>query len=290
MNSFLVRYKMGELCHVKHGYPFDGSKFDTQGKYIVLTPGNFYEKGGFKRTIGKEKWYSDEFPKEYLCHKGDLIVAMTQQAEGLLGSTAIVPEEHLYLHNQRIGLVSHNAEIVDKLYLYYLFMTKSVRKQIADSASGTKIKHTSPDKIYAVEVYVPDIDTQKKNAQLLYSLDKKIDENAYICAELEAMAKTLYDYWFVQFDFPDKNGRPYRTSGGEMVWNAQLKREIPKGWKAGTVGQLGDVVSGGTPTTTHEDYYCNQGIAWITPNDLSGNENKMFISHGERDITRSGLE
>lgn len=290
MNSFLVRYKMGELCHVKHGYPFDGSKFDTQGKYIVLTPGNFYEKGGFKRTIGKEKWYSDEFPKEYLCHKGDLIVAMTQQAEGLLGSTAIVPEEHLYLHNQRIGLVSHNAEIVDKLYLYYLFMTKSVRKQIADSASGTKIKHTSPDKIYAVEVYVPDIDTQKKNAQLLYSLDKKIDENAYICAELEAMAKTLYDYWFVQFDFPDKNGRPYRTSGGEMVWNAQLKREIPKGWKAGTVGQLGDVVSGGTPTTTHEDYYCNQGIAWITPNDLSGNENKMFISHGERDITRSGLD
>ena len=290
MNSFLVRYKMGELCHVKHGYPFDGSKFDTQGKYIVLTPGNFYEKGGFKRTIGKEKWYSDEFPKEYLCHKGDLIVAMTQQAEGLLGSAAIVPEEHLYLHNQRIGLVSHNAEIVDKLYLYYLFMTKSVRKQIADSASGTKIKHTSPDKIYAVEVYVPDIDTQKKNAQLLYSLDKKIDENAYICAELEAMAKTLYDYWFVQFDFPDKNGRPYRTSGGEMVWNAQLKREIPKGWKAGTVGQLGDVVSGGTPTTTHEDYYCNQGIAWITPNDLSGNENKMFISHGERDITRSGLD
>lgn len=238
MNSFLVRYKMGELCHVKHGYPFDGSKFDTQGKYIVLTPGNFYEKGGFKRTIGKEKWYSDEFPKEYLCHKGDLIVAMTQQAEGLLGSTAIVPEEHLYLHNQRIGLVSHNAEIVDKLYLYYLFMTKSVRKQIADSASGTKIKHTSPDKIYAVEVYVPDIDTQKKNAQLLYSLDKKIDENAYICAELEAMAKTLYNYWFVQFDFPDKNGRPYRTSGGEMVWNAQLKREIPKGWKVTCIGEI----------------------------------------------------
>lgn len=244
MNSFLVRYKMGELCHVKHGYPFDGSKFDTQGKYIVLTPGNFYEKGGFKRTIGKEKWYSDEFPKEYLCHKGDLIVAMTQQAEGLLGSTAIVPEEHLYLHNQRIGLVSHNAEIVDKLYLYYLFMTKSVRKQIADSASGTKIKHTSPDKIYAVEVYVPDIDTQKKNAQLLYSLDKKIDENAYICAELEAMAKTLYDYWFVQFDFPDKNGRPYRTSGGEMEWNAQLKQEIPKGWQIKNISDICEIISG----------------------------------------------
>ena len=104
------------------------------------------------------------------------------------------------------------------------------------------------------------------------------------------MAKTLYDYWFVQFDFPDENGRPYRASGGEMVWNPQLKREIPKGWEAGTIGQIGSVISGGTPTTTREDYYCNHGIAWITPNDLSKNEDKMFISHGERDITQSGLD
>ena len=231
MNRHLEHYKLGTLCSVKHGYPFDGSKFADHGTYIVLTPGNFFEKGGFKRIKGKEKYYTGAFPQEYLCSKDDLIVAMTQQAEGLLGSTALVPEDNLYLHNQRIGLVFHNHDLVDKLYLYYLFMTKSVRKQISDSASGTKIKHTSPDKIYSVSVSIPSIDIQRKNALLLYWIDKKIENNSLICSELEAIGKTLYDYWFVQFDFPDENGRPYRTSGGEMVWNEQLKREIPKGWR-----------------------------------------------------------
>ena len=90
MSSELNHYDLGNLCRVKHGYPFDGSKFENHGTYIVLTPGNFFEKGGFKRIKGKEKYYSDSFPQEYLCTKGDLIVAMTQQAEGLLGSTALV--------------------------------------------------------------------------------------------------------------------------------------------------------------------------------------------------------
>lgn len=238
MSSELNHYDLGNLCRVKHGYPFDGSKFENHGTYIVLTPGNFFEKGGFKRIKGKEKYYSDSFPQEYLCTKGDLIVAMTQQAEGLLGSTALVPESNLYLHNQRIGLIFHNENLVDKFYLYYLFMTSSVRKQIADSASGTKIKHTSPEQIYSVSVSIPKIDIQRRNASLLYSIDKKIETNSLICAELEAMAKTLYDYWFVQFDFPDENGNPYRASGGEMVWNEQIKQKIPKGWNITTIGKI----------------------------------------------------
>lgn len=174
MNRKLNHYKLGALCNIKHGYPFDGSKFTDHGTYIVLTPGNFFEKGGFKRIKGKEKYYSGAFPQEYLCSKNDLIIAMTQQAEGLLGSTALVPEDKLYLHNQRIGLISHNGDLVDKLYLYYLFMTKSVRKQISDSASGTKIRHTSPDKIYSVAVAIPNVDIQRKNALLLHSIDEKI--------------------------------------------------------------------------------------------------------------------
>ena len=75
-----------------------------------------------------------------------------------------------------------------------------------------------------------------------------------------------------------------------MVWNEQLKREIPKGWEAGTIGDLGTIVSGGTPNTSCEEYYCATGYAWITPNDLSGNTDKMFISHGERDVTLLGIE
>lgn len=211
---------------------------------------------------------------------------------GLFGNTAFVPktEGFQFVLNQRVGKIIPYEEKADKLFLHYLLSTQLVRDQIEATASGTKQRNTSPDKIYDVIVWIPNIDQQRTIGRYLYSLEKKCNINNKICSELEAMAKTLYDYWFVQFDFPDENGRPYRASGGKMVWNPQLKREIPKGWEAGTIGQIGNVISGGTPTTTREDYYCNHGIAWITPNDLSKNEDKMFISHGERDITQRGLD
>ncbi len=238
---------MGDFLSVKHGYPFQSEHFATEGHYVVVTPGNFYEAGGFKRIPGKEKYFTAQFPAEYLLKKGDLVVAMTQQTAGLLGSTAIIPADDEYLHNQRIGLISFDETVVDKLYLYYLFMSRSVRKQIEDSASGTKIKHTSPDKIYDVIVYLPDIVVQKSVGKLLWALEQKITNNACIATELESMAKMLYDYWFGQFDFPDANGKPYRASGGEMVWNEQLKREIPKGWGAGCLSEVANIVMGQSP-------------------------------------------
>ena len=195
-----------------------------------MTPGNFFEKGGFKPNNGKERYYTGTYPKEYLCHKGDLIVAMTQQAEGLLGSTALVPENNKYLHNQRIGLITCDEKRLNKLFAYYLFMTKSVREQLERSSSGTKVKHTSPEKIYDVEVEIPDVISQQKIANLLWSIDEKIANNNAINDNLEQQAKLLYDYWFTQFDFPDESGKPYRSSGGKMVWNEQLKIEIPFSW------------------------------------------------------------
>ena len=81
-----------------------------------------------------------------------------------------------------------------------------------------------------------------------FALDQKIALNTHICSELESMAKALYDYWFVQFDFPDENGRPYRASGGEMVWNPQFKREIPKGWESGKLSDIANITMGQSPT------------------------------------------
>ena len=236
------RYKLGELLRVKHGWAFKGEFFSDTGVQSILTPGNFYESGGFKANPSKDRFYSGDYPKEYLCSKGDLVVAMTEQAAGLLGSTAIVPEDNRYLHNQRIGLISCN-ESLNKYFAYYLFMTQSVRQQISRSASGTKVKHTSPEKINDVQVDIPKIQTQKNIAFFLSSLDKKIQINNQINQELEAMAKTLYDYWFVQFDFPDQNGKPYKSSGGKMVYHPELKREIPEGWGVESVGNLLDKVT-----------------------------------------------
>ncbi|UOX63239.1 restriction endonuclease subunit S [Sellimonas intestinalis] len=232
------RYKIGQLLTIKHGFPFKGEFFAQSGEYIILTPANFYEEGGFKYTIGKEKFYQGEFPKEYICKKDDLIVAMTQQAEGLLGSTALVPEDDKYLHNQRIGMITVNDKITDKNYVNYLFRTPFVRKQIRDTASGSKVKHTSPEKICEIEVYIPEIGVQKKIGSLLKALDSKIENNNKINAELELMAKTIYDYWFLQFEFPNEEGKPYKSSGGKMVWNEELKREIPEGWEVTTIGDV----------------------------------------------------
>ena len=157
-----------------------------------------------------------------------------------------------------------------------------------------KDKSTVPgiDRKVIHQIIIPfheDISYQKTVSHTLECLEKKIKTNTLICNELESLAKMLYDYWFVQFDFPDANGKPYRASGGEMVWNEHLKREIPKEWEVGTLDDMGSIVSGGTPTTTNETYYTDKGIAWITPNDLSGKEHLMFVSHGERDITFEGL-
>jgi type I restriction enzyme S subunit len=245
----LTKRKIGDFVRIKHGFSFLGEHFADEGKYIVLTPGNFFEAGGFKRTPGKEKYYDADFPEEYLCSEGDLIVAMTQQAEGLLGSTAIVPEGGTFLHNQRIGLISWDETISEKMYIYYLFMTDLVRQQIRRTASGSKVKHTSPERIYDVTVWIPDdVKIQKRISRTLENIDDKVTLNKTINAELENTAKLLYDYWFIQFDFPDENGKPYRSSGGPMEYNTQLKREIPKGWDVRTLGQvLKEVESGKRP-------------------------------------------
>lgn len=241
--------------NVKHGYPFKSEFFSDAGNYIVLTPGNFYEEGGFKRQAGKEKFYTGEVPEDYIHKKGDLIVAMTEQAAGLLGSCAIVPESGLYLHNQRLGLITTNEDEVLKDYIYHLFKTSTVREQIRLTSSGSKVKHTSPERIYAVKAPLPPVEEQRKIVRLLNVLDKKIELNNRINAELEAMAKTLYDYWFVQFDFPfdfaqDKpgtNGKPYKSSGGKMVYNPTLKREIPEGWEIKNLSEIANITMGQSP-------------------------------------------
>lgn len=187
----MKKTKLGECLTVKHGWAFKGEYFSNNGVQSILTPGNFYERGGFKPNDGKERYYIGQYPKEYLCNKGDLIVAMTQQAEGLLGSTAIVPEDGKYLHNQRIGLVTCDESKLLPLFAYYLFMTKSVRIQLERSASGTKVKHTSPEKIYDVVVSLPEVEQQKKIATLLYAIEQKESINKRINDNLACYASTV---------------------------------------------------------------------------------------------------
>ena len=226
------KYKLGELLRVTRGASLAGTGYADAGRYLRLTLANFNEEGGFKDFKSTQgKYFTDSFDRRFLMRKGDLITPLTEQSPGLLGSVAFIPCDDLYIQSQDVGLITCNPEKLDKTFAYYLFLTHSVREQISARSQQTKIRHTSPDKISDIEVYIPDMPTQLRIAGVLGSLDEKIALNRKKIAELEALAKTIYDYWFVQFDFPNKDGKPYKSSGGKMVWNDQLKREVPEGWE-----------------------------------------------------------
>lgn len=120
---------------------------------------------------------------------------------------------------------------------YYLYRYLSILN-LKGLDSGTALPSMTFDSYYQIKVFLPSIEIQKQVGKILYDIDKKIAINVRMNAELEAMAKQLYDYWFVQFDFPNENGTPYKSSGGKMVYNEKLKREIPEGWEVRQLKEL----------------------------------------------------
>lgn len=197
--------------------------------------------------------------------------------------------------NQACCNVVIDPKKADYKYVYYFLKTQY--NQLRNLSSGVR-KNLNSNDIKEFEIRLPDsLITQEKIASTLYSLDSKIELNNRINAELEAMAKTLYDYWFVQFDFPTPSpsgragvGLSYKTSGGKMVWNEELKREVPEGWEKGSMLNLGEIIGGSTPPREIEEYFTTNGTAWITPKDLSLNAGNKFISKGELDVSDKGIK
>ena len=284
----LTKYKLGEILDVTRGASLSGEYYATEGEYIRLTCGNFdYQNNCFKENKSKDNlYYVGDFKSEFLMEEGDIITPLTEQAIGLLGSTAIIPESGKYIQSQDVAKIICKEDLLDKDFAFYLISSALVKQQLSAAAQQTKIRHTSPDKIKDCTVWIPELSEQKRIGKLLRSIDRKIELNRAINQNLEAMAKQLYDYWFVQFDFPDENGRPYKSSGGEMVWNEKLKRKIPASWENKNIEDIADVYNGATPSTINEQNYGGD-IVWITPKDLSDQKQK-FVYQGERNISQAG--
>ena len=230
--NLLKKSRLGELIEVTRGASLSGEYYSTKGEYIRLTCGNFdYHNNCFKENTSKDNlFYTGEFREEFLLEKGDIITPLTEQAIGLLGTTARIPKSGKYIQSQDIALVKCKAGKIDPTFCYYLISSRLVRNQLSAAAQQTKIRHTSPDKIKACTVWIPELDEQITIGRLLASLDDKIHLNKRINDNLEAMAKQLYEYWFVQFDFPNEEGKPYKSNGGVMVWNEDLHMSIPCTW------------------------------------------------------------
>lgn len=284
----LKKYKLGEILDVTRGASLSGEFYATEGEYIRLTCGNFdYQNNCFKENKSKDNlYYVGDFRSEFLMEEGDIITPLTEQAIGLLGSTAIIPESGKYIQSQDVAKIVCKEDLLDKNFAFYLISSALVKQQLSAAAQQTKIRHTSPDKIKDCTVWIPELSEQKRIGKLLRSIDSKIERNRQINQNLEAMAKQLYDYWFVQFDFPNEEGKPYESSGGKMVWNEKLKREIPEGWDISLIKDIATTYSGGTPKSTNIEYYDNGEIAWIN----SGELNSPIITKTTNYITKCGLE
>ena len=248
----LTRYKLGEILNVTRGASLSGEFYATEGEYIRLTCGNFdYQNNCFKENKSKDNlYYVGDFRSEFLMEEGDIITPLTEQAIGLLGSTAIIPESGKYIQSQDVAKIVCKEDLLDKNFAFYLISSALVKQQLSAAAQQTKIRHTSPDKIKDCTVWIPELSEQKRIGKLLRSIDSKIELNRQINQNLEAMAKQLYDYWFVQFDFPNEEGKPYKSSGGNMVWNEKLKRNIPIGWNNGTLIDIANITMGQSPDGT----------------------------------------
>lgn len=160
--------------------------------------------------------------------------------------------------NQACCNVTIDPEKADFEYVYYFLKTQY--DELRNLSSGVR-KNLNSNDIKNYPIRLPEnLDSQKKIANVLKALDAKIELNNRINAELEAMAKILYDYWFVQFDFPDANGKPYKTFGGKMVYNPTLKREIPEEWSDKTLSQIANITMGQSPEGSS---YNEEGVGTI---------------------------
>ena len=276
----MKKYKLGEICTIVPGYAFKAADFGKGLNYVIkikdIMPPYIDILHSEKVEIVIDKKYEIKY--------GDFVMAMTGATIGKIGKLQIDSESKVYI-NQRVCKFIPET-FCDKEYLYYKLNTQEFQRFIYNNVDSKlaqpNIGHPT---IYKYELELPLLSEQRRIGQFLKAIDDKINLNRAINHNLEAMAKQLYDYWFLQFDFPDENGKPYKSSGGKMVWNKKLKREIPEGWEVDIIQNIATTYSGGTPKSANKEYYKNGTIAWIN----SGELNSAIITQALNYITERGL-
>lgn len=257
----LKKYKLGEILELQRGYDLPSSQMKIGSVPVA----------GSNGVIG----YHDTARGNYPC--------ITVGRSGSVGKVHYY-EQPTWAHNT--ALFVKNFKGNDPKYLYYFLKNLHLDEMFSKGSSVVP----SLDRKVVHSLIVPfqeDKTCQKQIASVLSNIDRKIELNRAINQNLEAMAKQLYDYWFVQFDFPDENGRPYKSSGGKMVWNEKLKREIPENWHSDNICLIADILSGGTPSKQINEYWNCGHIPFFGPTDYNGS---MFQLQTADKITESGLQ
>ena len=245
---------LGDLVEFQRGYDLPKSKF-VEGKYPVQSSNGI---------LGYHNEYKVEGP------------GITIGRSGTVGNPHLI-RENFFPHNTSLFVKEFKGNDIE--YIYYLLQYLDLGNQKSGSGVPTMNRnHLHPIKIRAYR----DKTCQQRTIKILSLIDKKIQINNQINQELEVMTKTLYEYWFVQFDFPDQNGKPYKSSGGKMVYNPELKREIPEGWGVENLFDVAEVQYG-YPFST--DYFnsTGDGVPVIRIRDILGNDITNFSTEEVED-------
>lgn len=258
---------------IKHGYAFAGEYFSKEKQdYILLTPGNFHidQRLYFGANT---KYYNGPIDDGYVLSNGDLLVVMTDLTKdmAILGNAVMLYSDVPVLHNQRIGLVETN-EGVSKEYLCYLINSEHVRRHVKATASGTTVRHTSPSKMLNVKAYFPPLPEQQKIAKILSTWDKAISTTERLIDNSTQQKKALMQQLL---------------TGKQRLFDDEGKR-FKGDWDEVSVGSLGKIYSGGTPSTSNTEYW-DGDINWITPTDITKQDSR-YINSSLRKITLEGLE
>ena len=255
----LNKYKLGECLELQRGYDLTSSQMQG-GKVAVV---------GSNGIIGYHNSERGNSP------------CITVGRSGSVGKVHYY-EQPTWAHNTTLFLKDFKGN--NPKYLYYLL--KNLHLDNTFEKGSSVIPSLDRNLVHSLVVpFHKDINDQRKIVTVLSAIDRKIELNRQINDNLEAMAKQLYDYWFVQFDFPNEEGKPYKSSGGAMVWNENLKREIPQGWVVEKMGKCTNVLLGGTPDTNDNSLWGN-GYNWLN----SGEVAEFPILKSEKNITPKGLE
>ena len=244
----MKKLKLKEVSEIYGGYAFKSKDFGVGENLVVkikdIKPPIIDVENADKVDVSK---YSTQKLEKFKVFPDDIVIAMTGATIGKVGRNKSGRTVFL---NQRVAKINPNFK-EDLDFIYYCInntvFLEYVLNNVDSKSAQANISHFG---IGNFEINWYDRETRQKIAKVLTCLDDKIFINSQINQELEVMAKTLYDYWFVQFDFPDQNGKPYKSSGGKMVYNSELKREIPEGWGVEKLEKIANITMGQSPKGT----------------------------------------
>ncbi len=260
----LIRLK--NITSILTGFPFKSNLYSEKGIRVIR---------GENITEGKLRWdtikcWNLPFDKMdyYSLRNDDIVIGMDGSKVGK-NKARIKNVDLPLILAQRVACIRANKTL-NQIFLYYCINNIRFEEYVFRIQTGSSIPHISKNQIEEFSIPFPNFQTQSWIGKVLSDLDAKIELNNRINSELEAMAKTLYDYWFVQFDFPNEQGKPYKSSGGKMVFSKELKREVPDGWEVKTISEwIKKDKSGDWGKETREGNY-TQKVSCIRGADLNG--------------------